>query len=80
MFCYLNPILKSRTGIAAVLMMTSSSFAMAAGVPHVRVAKHAGTSKAKTPHHVSSPLSSRQEESVQVSVRRGVQGDRKSVV
>ncbi|MFT8564081.1 MAG: TonB-dependent receptor [Acetobacter orientalis] len=55
-------------------MMTSSSFAMAAGVPHVRVAKHAGTSKAKTPHHVSSPLSSRQEESVQVSVRRGVQG------
>lgn len=74
MFCYLNPILKSRTGIAAVLMMTSSSFAMAAGVPHVRVAKHAGTSKAKTPHHVSSPLSSRQEESVQVSVRRGVQG------
>lgn len=74
MFCYLNPILKSRTGIAAVLMMTSSSFAMAAGAPHVRVAKHAGTSKAKTPHHVSSPLSSRQEESVQVSVRRGVQG------
>ena len=74
MFCYLNPILKSRTGIAAVLMMTSSSFAMAAGVPHVRVAKHAGTSKAKTAHHVSSPLSSRQEESVQVSVRRGVQG------
>ncbi|MFT9208075.1 TonB-dependent receptor [Acetobacter orientalis] len=55
-------------------MMTSSSFAMAAGVPHVRVAKHAGTSKAKTAHHVSSPLSSRQEESVQVSVRRGVQG------
>ncbi|MFT8444924.1 MAG: TonB-dependent receptor [Acetobacter orientalis] len=55
-------------------MMTSSSFAMAAGAPHVRVAKHAGTSKAKTPHHVSSPLSSRQEESVQVSVRRGVQG------
>ncbi|GBR15293.1 TonB-dependent receptor [Acetobacter orientalis NRIC 0481] len=47
---------------------------MAAGAPHVRVAKHAGTSKAKTPHHVSSPLSSRQEESVQVSVRRGVQG------
>ncbi len=74
MFCYLNPILKSRTSIAAVLMMTSSSFAMAAGVPHVRVAKHAGTSKAKTAHHVSSPLSSRQEESVQVSVRRGVQG------
>lgn len=74
MFCYLNPILKSRTSIAAVLMMTSSSFAMAAGVPHVRVAKHAGTSKAKTAHHVSPPLSSRQEESVQVSVRRGVQG------
>lgn len=74
MFCYLNPILKSRTGIAAVLMMTSSSFAMAAGVPHARVAKHAGTPKAKTAHHVSSPLSSRQEESVQVSVRRGVQG------